>query len=122
MSKPVDDWRSVPEWIGATPDTPIPKRVKMRVFQRYDGICYLTGRKIRAGDEWEAEHVQAIINGGQNRESNLKPALKEPHKEKTKKDLETKSKTARMFAKHHGTWPKSKNPIRSRGFPKRGEA
>lgn len=110
--------REVPEWIGATPDTPVPMRVKLRVFERFDGVCYLTGRKIRSGDAWDVEHVIAIINCGQNREGNLRPALKEPHKEKTAADLDTKSKTARVKAKHLGVWPKSKRPLRGRGFPK----
>lgn len=110
--------RAVEEWIGATPDTPIPMRVKLRVFEREHGRCYLTGRLIKPGDAWEAEHVISIINGGQNRESNLKVALKDAHKEKTAADVDTKSKTARMKAKHLGVWPKSRRPLKGRGFPK----
>lgn len=112
--------RELPEWIGKTDDTPVPPRVKLRVFERYGGRCYLTGRKIMPGDAWEAEHVLAIINGGENRESNLKPALKEPHKVKTRNDLAIKSKTARMKAKHLGVWPKPQGNSRmqSRPFPK----
>lgn len=41
--------RSVPEWIGASPDTPVPPRVRARVFEAYGGICYRSGRKIMAG-------------------------------------------------------------------------
>lgn len=110
--------RAVPEWIGATPDTPIPPRVKDRVFIAHGGRCYLSGRKIFPGDAWDAEHVIAIINGGENRESNLKPALRDRHREKTAADVAIKSKTYRMRAKNNGTWPKTKNPIRSRGFAK----
>jgi 5-methylcytosine-specific restriction protein A len=110
--------REVPEWIGATPDTPIPMRVKVRVFERFGGRCYLSGRKIMPGDQWDAEHVIAIINGGENRESNLKPALKGPHREKTKADLATKSKTARVKAKHLGQWPAPRQRLQSRPFPK----
>lgn len=98
--------RAVPEWVGATPDTPVPPRVKLRVFEAYCGRCYLSGRKIMPGDKWDAEHKIAIINGGENRERNLAPALKAPHAEKTKRDLKTKSKTARMKAKHLGVHPK----------------
>ena len=106
--------RSVPEWIGATDDTPVPLRVKLRVFERFDGICHHSGRKIQLGDAWDCDHVLAIINGGQNRESNLAPALRDKHREKTAGDVDTKSKTARMRAKHLGLWPKSKRKIRSR--------
>ena len=94
--------RSVPEWIGATPDTPIPPRVKLRVFERHGGVCYLSGRKIRAGEAWEADHVIAIINGGPNRESNLKPALKAAHRIKSDADLAEKSKVYRVKGKHLG--------------------
>lgn len=113
--------REVPEWIGKTPDTPIPPRVRDRVFQRHQGRCYLSGRKIAAGEPWDVEHVIAICNGGENRESNLAPALRDKHREKTARDVDTKSKTYRMRAKNNGTWPKSKRPLRSRGFePSRG--
>lgn len=110
--------RAVPEWIGKTDDTPIPPRVKDRVFIANGGRCYLTGRKIMVGDAWDAEHVIAIINGGENREGNLKPALRDKHREKTAADVAIKSKTYRMRAKHNGTWPKSKMPLRGRGFDK----
>ena len=110
--------RSLPEWIGATPDTPIPPRVKLRVFERHGGVCYLSGRKIRAGEAWEADHVIAIINGGENRERNLAPALKAAHREKTDADLAEKSKVARIRAKHLGII-KPAGRIKSRGFEKR---
>jgi 5-methylcytosine-specific restriction endonuclease McrA len=83
--------RALPEWCGKTPDTPVPPRVRLRVFEAYGGKCYLSGRKIMAGDKWEVEHIIAIINGGENREKNLAPALKDAHREKTAEDLATKS-------------------------------
>jgi len=110
--------RAIPEWIGATPNTPVPPRVKARVFLAYDGVCYLSGRKIRPGEPWECEHIIALINGGQNREGNLAPALAEPHKAKTADDMAIKSKTARIRAKHLGIWPKGPK-INSRKFSKR---
>jgi len=94
--------REVPEWIGKTPDTPAPPRVRLRVFERHNGICYLSGRKIMAGDKWEIEHPQAIINGGENREANLAPALVEPHKVKTAEDVKQKAKNDRVRKRHLG--------------------
>ena len=44
--------RSVAEWIGKTDNAKAPNRVRLRVFLRYDGKCWLTGRKIRPGDKW----------------------------------------------------------------------
>ena len=102
--------RSVPEWIGKTADTPIPPRVKIRVFERYGGKCHISGRKIMPGDAWECDHVIALANGGQNRESNLAPALKDKHREKTAQDVKTKSKIARIRAKRLGVTGGRKKP------------
>lgn len=112
--------RTVPEWIGKTDDTPVPDRVKARVFIKYHGRCHRSGQLIRVGDKWDVDHKKAIINGGENRESNLAPILSgKVHKEKTAEDVAIKSKTARMRAKHLGLH-KSKGPkIQSRGFDAR---
>jgi 5-methylcytosine-specific restriction protein A len=112
------DGREVPEWIGATPNTPVPKRVRLRVFERHGGICHISGRKIMAGELWECDHVKALINGGENRETNLRPALKDKHKAKTAEDVGEKSKTNRVRLKHLGQWPKGQR-IHSRPFPSR---
>lgn len=96
--------RSVPEWIGATPDSVPPPRVRQRVFDRFDGICQETGRKILPGDEWQCDHEIALINGGENRERNLRPVLTEGHKVKTARDVAQKAKDDRVRKKHLGIW------------------
>lgn len=101
--------RQLPEWIGKTPDTPVPPRVKLRVFERYNKRCYLSGVLLRPG-HWETEHIIAIINGGENRESNLAPIAIEPHKEKSKLDLKIKSKGYRIRKRNAGIRKKSKFP------------
>lgn len=111
--------RTVPEWIGATPDAKVPKRVRARVFLREGGRCYLTGRAIRVGEAWDLDHRLALCNGGEHRESNLFPALKDPHRQKTAADVGAKAKADRIRAKHLGLWPKSTRAIPSRPFPKR---
>lgn len=109
--------RSIPEWIGKTPDSPIPDRVRVRVFEKWNGYCHRTGRKIAAGDKWDCDHIIAIINGGENRESNLAPIHRgKPHKEKTAEDVAIKSKTYRMRAKHLGIKKRTGRKIQSRGF------
>ena len=113
--------RAVPLWVGKTDDAPIPPRVRLRVFERHGGVCYLTKRKIRVGEAWECDHVIALVNGGRHDEANLAPALRDAHRAKTNEDLKIKSKVARVRAKHLGVYPKSKRPIQGRGFPKRGE-
>lgn len=90
------------EWIGATDDAKIPDRVKLRIWSREDGRCYLTGRQIRPGDKYEFEHVVALCNGGEHRESNIALALKEPHKAKTARDRSLKAKGDRVTKRHAG--------------------
>lgn len=117
--KPVrerDAGRQVPEWVADHPDQAIPKRVKDRIWLREGGRCYLSGDKIKVGDAFEFEHVIALTNGGENRESNIRLALKEPHKTKTAADRKTSTKTRRMRMKNNGTWPKSKRPLKGRTF------
>jgi 5-methylcytosine-specific restriction endonuclease McrA len=108
--------REVAEWIGRTPDSQPPKSVRLRVFAAYDGRCYLTGQKIGVGDIWELEHVKPLWGGGENRESNLAPALKAAHAQKTASEARARSKADRIRLKHIGAWPASRAKIRSRGF------
>jgi 5-methylcytosine-specific restriction endonuclease McrA len=108
--------RSVPEWIGATDDAEIPRLVKLRIWEREGGRCYLTGRKIKPGDDYEFEHVIALECGGQHRESNIRLALSDAHKQKTARDHNAASKIKRLHAKHNGYWPKSKCQLKSRPF------
>jgi len=107
--------RSVPEWIGASDDAQAPARVRLRVFQAHGGICHLSKRKILPGDAWELDHVKALINGGENRESNLAPALKAAHRVKTNADVAEKAKVDRIAKKHLGlAKPGSRWPSRCR--------
>ena len=103
--------RSVPEWVGAHADSPIPPRVRVRVFDRCGGICHLSGRKISAGEHWQLDHVVALINGGEHREFNLVPVLVKPHREKTKQDVALKSKIYRKKAAHLGINRKKGKPF-----------
>lgn len=104
--------RAVPEWRGSTPDSPAPPRVRRRVFDRHDGRCHITGREIDpVRDLWELEHVKALTLGGLNVESNLAPALIEPHKVKTALDVKAKAKIARIRNKHLGIHKSLHRPI-----------
>lgn len=107
--------RSVPEWKGKTPDAKIPARVRLRIFEAHGGICHLTDQKITAADQWDADHIIALANGGEHRESNLAPALRKAHRAKTAEDVKIKAKIDRVRKKHLGiktakvTIPGSKN-------------
>jgi len=95
--------RAVPIWFGKTDNTRVPDRVRLRIFERYNGRCQCgCYRKIVAGEAWQLDHKQALINGGPHAEDNLWPLLSEHHKGKTRQDVAQKSKTYRMGRRHAG--------------------
>lgn len=96
MSRALDQ-----EWIGKTDDSVPPPRVRLRVFVRFNGICQECTTKI-AVKRWVLDHRIALINGGENRESNLGPIHEACNKIKTAADVAEKAVTARVRAKHIG--------------------
>lgn len=99
---PVPGRRSVPEWIGKTPDEPFPPRVRLRILLRYDRKCADCGRIIRPGKPWTTDHKVAIINGGENRESNGQPLCEFCVKPKDAADAALKAKDAAVSKAHYG--------------------
>jgi len=108
--------RATKEWIGKTHDSKIPPRVKLRVFEAHGGICHLSGRKIAAGEPWDCDHVVALINGGEHREKNLAPALRDKHREKTAADVKEKATVARKAKANLGIKSPPAKPIQSACF------
>lgn len=96
--------RSVPEWRGRSPDTPVPPRVRLRVFERERGRCHECKRKINAaaGDGWTLEHLTALINGGENREKNLGVTCENCLPTKNAADVAEKSNIYRKRSKTLG--------------------
>ena len=94
--------RAVAEWVADHDDQAIPKRVKLRIWEREGGRCWITGRKIMPGDAWDLDHRQALCNGGEHREANLFPALRDKHREKTAADVKERAKTDSVRKKHLG--------------------
>jgi 5-methylcytosine-specific restriction protein A len=103
--------RELPEWIGGSDDARVPGRVRLRVFERHEGRCHISGRKIMPGDLWDLDHIVALVNGGKHRESNLAPALRDKHRAKTAEDVAEKSTVRRKRSKHVGI-RKAKSPMR----------
>lgn len=109
--------RSTEEWIGKTDDSDPPPRVRLRVFLRYDGKCQGgCGRKIVSGERWVCDHKQAVINDGENCESNLQPICDWCDKKvKTPADVAEKSATYEKRLAHYGI-KRSKRTIPGRRF------
>jgi len=105
--------RPVKEWIGRTDETPAPPRVKARIVLAQSGICACgCGVKLgAAGEAIEFDHETALINGGENRETNLRALRRPCHAVKTRADVAEKATVARKRAKHFGLKkPKSRIP------------
>jgi 5-methylcytosine-specific restriction endonuclease McrA len=118
MSEPVPfTGRSVEEWKGKTPDTPVPDRVRVRVFDREEGRCHCCRRLIRTGEHWTLEHRKAMINGGENRENNLCLTCDWCLSEKNAADVAEKSTVYGKRLKH--ILPKEHRGSFGRRFPDR---
>lgn len=113
--------RKTEEWIGKTPDEKIPPRVRLRVFDKDKGRCTCgCGRQIVPGEKWQTDHTIAVINGGENRENNLRTLLEDHHKEKTAEDVAEKSLIYKLRRKNLGIKKKSRFPgSRDSGWKKK---
>lgn len=99
--------RSVPEWIGKTPDASIPPRIKRRIVERGEGRC--TGPCHRKFDEKlkpQFDHRPALINcapgESSHRESMIFAVCAECHSLRTRLDVQAKKVTARIIKKQYG--------------------
>jgi hypothetical protein len=106
--------RPVKEWVGKTPASPPPPSVGLRVWERQKGVCALTGRKIRPGDQKRLDHKVPLADGGENRESNLQWLLVDAHKDKTKAEAAERKIVRRKAKAHHGLKPPPERPLQSR--------
>lgn len=105
--------RSTKEWIGRTDDTPIPTRVKLRVFERYHGRCANLDCQRPINSRWPGayDHCVALVNGGEHRERNLQLLCVPCHAVKTKADVGQKKKDNRVKAKHIGIKTRKGRPM-----------
>lgn len=101
--------RSAPEWIGKTDDTAVPDRVRVRVRERDSNHCKGCGCDLGAYSA-ECDHVLALVNGGENRETNLQTLCVWCHREKTAIDSRQKSSSYKRRKHHYGV-RKAKSPI-----------
>lgn len=103
--------RSIDEWIGAHDDQAIPARVQLRIYLKHNGTCPKCTRLLRP-NKWECDHIVALANGGEHRESNLQPLCTTPcHTDKTRADRQMKARTDKRqrsragIKKRHRTMP-----------------
>lgn len=108
--------RSVEEWIGKTDDARVPPRVRLRVFDRDNGVCCECKIVIKPGETWQCDHRVALVNGGEHRETNLAPIHAHCHLGKTSSDVKLKAKVAAVRQRHLGIVDTPK--LRGQPFPK----
>lgn len=108
--------RTTSEWIGDTDDQRAPKRIRDKLKRDFPN-CNICSRKIEATEKMALDHVKALINGGENRESNLRPVHQKCHVAKTAADVAEKAKIAAIRQKHHGIVDPPARPLKGRGFP-----
>lgn len=77
-----------------------PQRVA-RIFAAHDGRCHVCKRKLRAGDDYEIDHVVALAKGGTDDDSNCAPCCTGCHLIKTGDDVSDAAKSKRVYTKTH---------------------
>lgn len=92
------------------------RKERARLFALRDGVCYLCAGKIGVAEAYDIEHEIPWEISRDDSDANLQLAHVKCHKVKTATDRKDISKVQRMEAKHNGSWPKSRSPLKSRGF------
>lgn len=90
--------RSVKEWQGRNDDAMPTNAVFDRLYAKQDGRDAITGIAFAPGDKICRDHIVPLIDGGENRESNLQLITEKQHKLKTAREAMDRAKTR---AKQH---------------------
>lgn len=93
--------RAVGEWIGRNDDAMPGQLVLLRLYARQNGLCACgCGRVMNfERDVIDCDHIVPLIDGGENRESNLQLMLQEHHRTKTKGENIARGEERRHKAK-----------------------
>jgi 5-methylcytosine-specific restriction endonuclease McrA len=71
-------------------------------LKRWHGRCAKCTRDL-SRNRWDCDHIVALCNGGENRETNLRPLCVTPcHSDKTRADRRIKVKADRAQRKTYG--------------------
>lgn len=82
---------------------------RQRIFDAADGLCHICGLSV-FGKRWEVEHRIPLALGGADDESNMSPAHKDCHGEKTATDVGMIAKAKRQRLRHSGIRNRSSFP------------
>lgn len=93
--------KNLKEWIGKTPEAMPGQTVLLRLYAKQNGICACgCGQVMNLNrDKVDCDHRIALIDGGENRESNLQLLLHPCHKAKTGQEASARSEERRHKAK-----------------------
>ncbi len=89
----------------------IPARMKIDcLLYRENPTCAICDTRIFAEDEIEWDHIHALVHGGADHYTNIRPLHAECHKIKTKADIQANAKVKRIIADKP-----SRHPMKSSG-------
>lgn len=93
--------RSVPEWIGKTPESMPGVHATLRLYAKQDGKCACGCGMVMnlERDKIDCDHITPLRDGGENRERNLQLLLRDHHKAKTKAENIARGKERQHKAK-----------------------
>jgi len=95
--------RSTKEWIGKNDDVMPPPSVRVRIFDRFGGVCQCgCERKIQVGETWHCDHIKPLADGGKNIESNFRPLIEKHHIAITSEQNSERAKVRQKRMKHLG--------------------
>lgn len=94
--------RAVDEWVGKSGDAKIPDRVRIRVFERHGRRCALCGNEVKPGDGTDFDHAVPLADGGEHRETNLRPVHRKCHRLKTAREAQERASVRAVVAKTYG--------------------
>ena len=107
--------RKVDEWIGRSDDA-MPGRLVKDRLARAQGDCCATCRHAFGPKRLaHCDHIVPLIDGGENRESNLQMICTDCHKAKTGAEATARAKSRDIRAAHIMA-PDSRSSFQSRGF------
>jgi 5-methylcytosine-specific restriction protein A len=94
--------------------------VKKAAHARANGRCEKCGQPTGPHNPPEVDHIREDWETGEPTLENAQVLGKKCcHAPKSAAATERRSNADRMKRKHEGTWPKTKHPLRSRGFDRR---